>query len=122
MNKQAYQGHKGGKRYNGGASNSNYGYQGGHPKSSYGNQENYNPSDHGYQRQEGNQSRPKEYNKEYNRDYNKNKEYGYYRKDDEPRSQGGYRPDTQQRQDRPTYNSYNQGMKIQAQPFNPKSQ
>jgi hypothetical protein len=124
MNKQGYQSHKGGKRTNGGASNSNYGYQGSYHKSGYGNQENYNPTGQGYQRQEGNASRPnKEYNKDYGRDYS-NKDYGYSRKDAEPRTQGGYRPEhrpeTQQRNDRPNYS--NQSMKIQAQPFTPKPQ
>lgn len=132
MNKQGYQSHKGGKRTNGGASNSNYGYQGGYNKAGYSNQENYNPTGQGFQRQEGNASRlNKEYNKDYGRDYGKdysrdfnNKEYGYNRKDAEPRTQGGYRPEhrpeTQQRNDRPNYP--NQSMKIQAQPFTPKAQ
>jgi hypothetical protein len=56
MNGKGYQGHKGGKRYNGGVPNSKWGFDERKGYQGYDEQPSY-----GYgQRQEGNQSKPKE--------------------------------------------------------------
>lgn len=134
---KAYQGHKGGKRYNGGVSNSNQGYQGPQGKG-YSNQENYNPAGGYGQRQDNFQSRPKDGyggQKQYRKDdgYQRKddgyqrKDDGYYRKDDgyARRDDQTYRKDDQRAPFRPETKNYdrpdhgNEGMKIQAQPFKP---
>lgn len=129
MYNKGYQGHKGGKRYNGGVSNINHGYQGPQGKS-YSNQENYNPSGGYGQRQDNFQSNPKE---GYGGQKQYRKDDGYYRYDDDryqqrrdeqpyrkeeqraPLNQASYRPETQKTYDRPNFGG--EGMKIHAQPF-----